>query len=1258
MAAAAASTRVRPATDADTRPTKRNKKAASVPESVTQSLAAEPQLPSEWCRRLEHPYGVTMQQRVEYSRHRRAVWELFVPRDYYPHRESALLPTVCDPDTLLVFHQLFFLFGYVATMARHPVTVTVPSDEEGGRPKTMRVPSNRYIVVTWEVVMKVNRRTIAGYRLRLTEMCKDTRGPLRSMEADLQELLDMNDLAAENALKGKAKFQGGNAKQPVPLHKRVTTQVFLDLCNTYAGPAFAIEADRKLMAGDAQPVSRLVESGDYHPQNVFSLRRSLDLAHNVGAHPRFCDDALYYNTRGVDFNGSLAGWADPSRVYRIAPQSLHPDTLTRMYMPTRTNDPALTAEAASLYALLHGLNDKSQAERFYSQFCAKTSAHEQRTDIHWLSALTRSSRKELQARYASREPREFFRAWRVKQLELDEHMSEVFNRHGDCAPSLRMIDAAIQAWLQANERSFCIRRRQTMRNLTRFQDFWAQQLALLETIVMVKTSHRHCVRILLSYLGVYLRRPELVHGLELGPAGAGKSYAMKLPTKLFLPDTYLVLSDMTSRALNTGGKISDALCLVFDDAPSSLLGVQQGNKTKSAVSSDKENLVKTMLTETETVLLTCAVEPNRHGERIRTDCCSICVFAMNDPTNAFPAPILDRCVVTVWPSSESAGRTTDNVTMLARNARVNDPAVQSALQTLRTYWQRTQMLVAEIGYRIAAGIIKDITMEACTILFGMIAARAKSAHALNMDNPRHFYRWKTLLSVLVIIDAIDLVWDGPESPFADDVPHENEHFLAVEKHLVARIEHGVMALGLISQQWEDGLKQRVLSAMRKKKMFHGYEDQYTRNQTGVERREVENEAAAAPEEPDVFVPHFLLQPTRKPLTPAQQKAAERARDDPQMREAIQKRQAYDAMQQAERDWMYATVVVPSPTVPALSKMNASREEHATHLANLLMPFIEERPMTSEVAACLMRMMEETTKVKRLIRYVDDKGQSLHQDTYEEATAAVLILTPDAVKVSLDALMRADETDILFRSTREVLNTLYACGAVRTKSYLYGETEHDHPYVWRCIHVEKQTNAQMDQLLTIHSAGFFDEALRTQALRFLEGIEPEGAESREAHLFKADSPWMRLGGVELDVYATEERSREMGLHPLVQDQAPTNRPDVQRETLVASEPSYVYPDCYTRRDMKTWNETWQAHEHTAPERFSMRARVAKSREERALLFDPPSTAAAAAAYDEDDFALADQVEGMVLDAAAFDEEAFHAQQEAEQDALMGAMSDVE
>ena len=497
----------------------------------------------------------------------------------------------------------------------------------------------------------------------------------------------------------------------------------------------------------------------------------------------------------------------------------------------------------------------------------------------------------------------------------------------------------------------------------------------------------------------------------------------------------------------------------------------------------------------------------------------------------FPEPVLDRFCVTVSAQEESENPDDKNshmtMSMMAKTQRVNDPAVKTASSVLKAHWARRQMLSAYIFHLESCGILDQIDLSCTDAFYSQVARAAKKRH-IAMERARPLTRFRMIVRTLVVLNAIDLLWDSPESPLVG-IPFSMDHFLLVNKYLVASVQMGVFAMGLLARQWQDSCRATILSAMRRhwfvnaKKRIAEYHALVPLRRDGSDPRmdEVLQEAPQAPEGYSVFNFGRGIKPGTKPPP---RDAAFKAHDDEMA--------MYDAMRDEKKFWMYDTCMMDGKHIspmPQNGKAAPTTEEVVDHLANKIHPLLAKKYLLSEVRGKIKAMLADQVQVRRRKVGMMGKDDGTEEDEedldWHAQDCAQLLIDGNSVRIAMPTLEHADDgADVIFGCVQEVVNIIYAMSQPapgqpvpatydpRTHaSFLYGETEQRKGarFVWRMIHADKKKVAEMDRTVAcrIYNPSFAEDAVQTSTQILLKAQDPDYYDRRAMNrLFSAVNPY--------------------------------------------------------------------------------------------------------------------------------------------------------
>ena len=196
----------------------------------------------------------------------------------------------------------------------------------------------------------------------------------------------------------------------------------------------------------------------------------------------------------------------------------------------------------------------------------------------------------------------------------------------------------------------------------------------------------------------------------------------------------------------------------------------------------------------------------RHVTQQKVPCNCVVFMASNEHANSVPPAMASRFSLLRFQNKFRA----DTNGLTGQMGRTRNDA-EADLLTRRM--RRTQMLSCLIFKLIQTNILKKIDMTVAHILIPQTLELAGKRHLRGTENIRHYKRITYLVESLVILDAIDKVFDSPDSPLLN-APWDIEHIFHVEKHLVAKEKHITYAFGIEEHSFEDKIAHDVITYLR------------------------------------------------------------------------------------------------------------------------------------------------------------------------------------------------------------------------------------------------------------------------------------------------------------------------------------------------------------------------------------------------------------------------------------------------------------
>ncbi len=1179
----------------------------------------------------------------------RRVLELFLPSYLFPSNPRSLV-RMKDRDIstsrIIQYVIMMRLLCYLAFKVSSPSYTEVADDDgEGGRKKKrlVRHDPQSEIVSTWEVVPhRDDPKVVVGYRLRFTEKSDDSSNG--GMVEVFDALVEENERAEyKNHLRGGVEaskpWQGSTATISETSIKNICHDRWMRLCMEYApelrdevfpNQAFTGQSSQK------HPFLRNLTNNQcpLYLEKVFSIDRSLRMAENLGADPLYCSRGRYiqHHTHKVGY-----AFASADNVWLVNHEDMKSYSIQDLYMPHIRPEPIEFAAQREAYVAQHAGANATDAMRArvaqtFDLEVVQTTNNERPMDTYTLDGQVRFDQADILAQLGSSDRRKVCLAMKARAKEvwipMLTHIMDPDNNHAP--PSLNAIGIAKQEFLDNNGHSFFRLRKRSTSNLTRFQDYTAVIMNSLNTIVTVRTNHSDCYLYLLCGLHVYAGSDLNPHVLALGPPGVGKSFRLKFLKLVLIDGTVRVVSDLTLKALNVEGNGNDYVIYIFDDAKATMLGVGHDIKNRNTPSSDRVNTIKEMMTSREATVQTIIFD--KDGKRIgvflkaKTTC--VMMFNLNDPTCNFPDAVLDRAIVKVDSNHDSNDENT--IDMISKTTRSNNPQVKAALGHIQSHWQRKQIIVSHILILISSGALPPVNLTMANIFFMLVKARARK-RGVDMDGTRKHQRWCSIVSLLVITDAVDLLWSSPLSPFAPRngqpaVHHDDSHFLEVAKYLCATTQHIILALGMMADQWKNDQKRVLLTAMLRLWFPQAALD-------------------SAKQERQVPVP------LAKTIAPERNISAY---DGMMMGNgdaaAAMEEMAYDGMVDKLKNWTHLTCEssaykqLSSSAGPPSSGKNGgggghsygkvyTKEELGRHVSQQLMEHLHPKPLEGEAESLIRQMMDQTVEETRLVSHGETieftgdcpQGKKVQDIRSEAKKVNALIVEHNRIRIAVSALDNHN-VDGLYESVEEVACMLHH--GEQERVYQYGETHPHIPHVWRQITAKKRAHEAKE--MRIMNADHFDtmETEMTNAL-----VQSSGGDRLPDTLFEKNEYY--VPDVDLDEMVALKHGFTLGLSAQERLQSPSNVEAHSEAEWRAywegvQKSSFHYPNSFVRFQKGRQEKQMDAKARAHPEMYRMSTqmrRLKKQEEDWGKEAAPASQSVSAAAQPAarygDDFEASDE-----------------------------------
>ena len=270
---------------------------------------------------------------------------------------------------------------------------------------------------------------------------------------------------------------------------------------------------------------------------------------------------------------------------------------------------------------------------------------------------------------------------------------------------------------------------------------------------------------------------------------------------------------------SSSGMIHDQLVIIQDEAQPSQFGIgtrETGSFGSNASNPQAEDSYAAFKARTsEGFYMTSTVKFNEEGRRVHAEerqlCRSAQWWAMNVGLTTLPDSAQSRCHCREATARDRHAHDNGGLLDIVAGSD-NRPAIKQEIWSdLAVRMKRTHMLFWFVAKLIYVGILPEVDMRVAR-LFAVNLLRGKHKGVRNGNDVRRMQRLFMLIRTLVVLSAIDALFDDPMSPIAHR-PWQPAYFLLLRKYLVAKTEHVSMAFGLMHDQYENPVIDKVEKAL-------------------------------------------------------------------------------------------------------------------------------------------------------------------------------------------------------------------------------------------------------------------------------------------------------------------------------------------------------------------------------------------------------------------------------------------------------------
>jgi hypothetical protein len=618
------------------------------------------------------------------------------------------------------------------------------------------------------------------------------------------------------------------------------------------------------------------------------------------------------------------------------------------------------------------------------------------------------------------------------------------------------------------------------------------------------------------------------HQLDLGAKASGKSFKQDLLYDLGIPGTICNVTDMTAKALYTNDAEIDCALVQMEETPPSLIGASdahaKGKSSGNSADMEKASVIKSATTSGVISFWYCDIQNERKTVRVTTPCSAAFVMAANFTSSQIEDALSSRFMLTIWslPSTD-----TEEASLLAMNARRNTPAVKAAFEAMQLYFRRTQMLCYEINLRVHTEVLSKINDTVLVRFFNLLARYMMKKRKINLFDIRKFHRLRNTALVQVVVDAIDLVYDSPLSPFKEQT-HSEQHFLAFDKHLYMRLEHVVYSIGENSIDFQNKFRNDVVQCIRAR-WFPNAKKKYDDITLPIDEEQARLCRLAQSNNSQEFIDQVasdeyktgmanLAPGVYLPEDNGHNRKNDKMQYNSEVRQLLYDRSVYDGMLEQNRYWMYDSC---SSIIPKLRRggKDPSKQEVLEYMTSQLVSDLPNRPMPAQVYAVLSDLTYETSDESREVEKADGTT-----DTLTVSGNSAMMLDGLNVRMSLRVLAVSVEGDELFNAVQHICSVLQPPGKETT--YLYGEPDANRPGKLRTFTCKRPDRIDPD-VLRMYNADFANPGTEYVISSFLSRSRPVSANEDAHALFRSEEPWTQID-CDLDLVAEEEHAVSLGL----------------------------------------------------------------------------------------------------------------------------------
>ena len=523
----------------------------------------------------------------------------------------------------------------------------------------------------------------------------------------------------------------------------------------------------------------------------------------------------------------------------------------------------------------------------------------------------------------------------------------------------------------------------------------------------------------------------------------------------------------------------------FEDVFPAMLGIQGNMKGATTSNTDMEAIIKAWLTSGELNAQVLDTSEGRTSLDIRSKCGAVINAATNASLDSASGSMKSRYQCNTWQSQDRI----EGGGLIGKANKKPNQRLREEQDAFIRRMRRNQSLIAVIFHLIYVGILPEIDLTAANIIFSETLKEAKAIGLSDTDDIRNYERLQMVCRVLVVLDAIGIIWDAPDS-IIGDCPHEQKHFLLAERYLRSNVEHAVLTLGLLNNQYENVLVHTIIKDLMKTQ-FRYFKDQDKASSSmltadkdltrGGSKSTSNNKASQFKVIVNKKGKKVQIDTRQQQFNVVVNGDEDHANNDEQQVEGQQSKQfvAKDVLRPYMDDnYYYAPLDFASIGAKSNTRID-NNVDRVKLLANHQYKTMEAKPLPGDLRSAYETLLSLRIKSEKQQASYNNSADDDDDDACSSIkTVPALDFTNGYICISRK-LVKDNKIDALKRCTEKVINHKYA----KKATYLYGVSKKDVPFFFETIKVGPDVNPKGKKVLKPIDPNYFDRSLIAITERF-------------------------------------------------------------------------------------------------------------------------------------------------------------------------------